>query len=313
MGGGAMMRIPDRLSGERIRLIAIDAERDGDLMARWSEDAGMMRLFDSDVPRPRVARLARSETERWAYRDTAIEWAIQLVDGGAVIGRVGLHRYRPSHRAADFHVGIGDRAHWGKGYGREAVTLLLDYAFGEMDLHRVGLIVFAANERAVSLYRKLGFVEEGRWRRFLRRDGVDQDVLVMGLLRHEWPPASAAVRRIHHVQVCVSSAGLDAARAFYLETLGLREIDKPGSLKDRGGFWAEVDGQQLHVSVEDGVDRTRTRAHIAWQVTGLAAWRAKLEAAGCATLDSIPIPGYGRFESRDPFGNRIEFIEAVAS
>lgn len=308
-----MISIPDRLTSDRIRLIAIDAERDGDLMARWSKDAGMMRLFDSDVPRPRVARQTRSETERWAYRDTAIEWAIQVVDGDVVIGRIGLHRYLPSHRSADFHVGIGDRVHWSKGYGREAVTLLLNYAFGEMDLHRVGLIVFAANERAVALYRRLGFVQEGRWRQFLRRDGVDQDVLVMGILRHEWPPASPMLKRIHHVQVCVASAELDGARAFYLGVLGLREVDKSESLKDRGGFWAEVDGQQLHVSTEDGVDRTRTKAHIAWQVNALAAWRAKIEAAGCATLDSIPIPGFDRFESRDPFGNRIEFIQAVAA
>ncbi|HQX10905.1 MAG TPA: GNAT family N-acetyltransferase [Thermoflexales bacterium] len=307
-----MITFSDQLTSDRIRLIAIDAERDGDLMARWSKDAGMMRLFDSDVPRPRVARQSRADTEKWAYRDTAIEWAIQVIDGGAVIGRIGLHRYRTSHRAADLHVGIGDRAHWSKGYGREAVTLLLNHAFGEMDLHRVGLIVFAANERAVALYRKLGFVEEGRWRQFLRRDGADQDILVMGLLRHEWPPAIAQVHRIHHVQVCVSSAELERARAFYLDLLGLPEIHKPESLKDRGGFWAEVGGQQLHVSTEEGVDRTRTKAHIAWQVRALSDWRAKLEAAGCATLDSIPIPGYDRFEARDPFGNRIEFIQAVA-
>ena len=307
-----MITIPDRLTSDRIRLIAVDAERDGDLMARWSNDAGMMRLFDSDVPRPRVARQTRAETERWAYRDTAIEWAIQLVDGDVVIGRIGLHRYLPSHRSADFHIGIGDRVHWSKGYGREAVTLLLNYAFGEIDLHRVGLTVFAANDRAVALYRKLGFVEEGRWRQLLRRDGVDQDVLLMGILRHEWPPASPVVRRIHHVQVCVPSADVDGARVFYLDLLGLREIDKPESLREKGGFWAEADGQQLHVSTEDGVDRNRTKAHIAWQVSGLAAWRAKLEAAGCATLDSIPIPGYDRFEARDPFGNRIEFIQAVA-
>jgi RimJ/RimL family protein N-acetyltransferase/catechol 2,3-dioxygenase-like lactoylglutathione lyase family enzyme len=308
-----MIDIPDRLTGARIRLAAIDAERDGDLFARWSHDAGMMRLLDPDVSRPRVARQSRSEAEKWDYRDTANEWAIQVIDGDAVIGRLGLHRYRPSHRSADMHVGIGDRASWGKGYGREAVTLLLNFAFGEMDLHRVGLTVFAANDRAVALYRKLGFVEEGRWRQFLRRDSVDQDVLVMGVLRHEWPPASPKIKRIHHVQVCVATSDVDAARTFYLGLLELREIDKPESLISKGGFWAEVDGQQLHVSTEDGVDRKRTKAHIAWQVTELKAWRAKIEAAGCATLDSISIPGYDRFEARDPFGNRIEFIQAVAA
>lgn len=307
-----MTAIPDRLTGERIRLVAVDAERDGDLMARWSNDAGMMRLYDPDVARPRAGRQARNDVERWAYRDTSLEWAIQVIDGGDIIGRIGLHRYRPTHRSSDFHIGIGDRNHWGKGYGRDAVTLLLNYAFGELDLYRVGLIVFAANERAVALYRKLGFVDEGRWRQFLRRDGEDQDVLVMGLLRHEWPASQAAVRRLHHVQICVNPSDVEAARAFYLGVLGLREIAKPESLMAKGGFWAEVDGQALHVSPEDGVDRTRTKAHIAWQVTDLAGWRAKIEAAGCPTLDSIVIPGYERFEARDPFGNRVEFIQAVA-
>lgn len=135
----------------------------------------------------------------------------------------------------------------------------------------------------------------------------------MGVLRHEWPPASPKIKRIHHVQVCVATSDVDAARTFYLGLLELREIDKPESLISKGGFWAEVDGQQLHVSTEDGVDRKRTKAHIAWQVTELKAWRAKIEAAGCATLDSISIPGYDRFEARDPFGNRIEFIQAVAA
>ena len=81
-----MIHIPDRLTSDRIRLIAIDAERDGDLMARWSNDAGMMRLYDSDVPRPRIARQTRADTERWAYRDSALGWAIQLIpwgEGGA--------------------------------------------------------------------------------------------------------------------------------------------------------------------------------------------------------------------------------------
>jgi catechol 2,3-dioxygenase-like lactoylglutathione lyase family enzyme len=64
------------------------------------------------------------------------------------------------------------------------------------------------------------------------------------------------------------------------------------------------------VGVEDGVDRAATKAHIAYQVSDLAAWRARLEEAGIAILDGIPIPGYDRFEFRDPFGNRVEMIQA---
>ncbi len=306
-----MIDVPDRLTGQHVRLIAVDAERDGDLFARWSTDADFMRRFDTDAARPFGARRVRAAEERYAYRDGVYEWAIGCIADDAVIGRIGFHRYRVTHRSADIHIGIGDAAYRGRGLGREAMALAVDYAFREMDLHRVGLTAFANNEPAVRLYRKLGFVEEGSWRQFLRRDGVNHDVIVMGILRTEWSsPGEIAVRRIHHVQLCVGSGDLDRARAFYLGGLGLREVEKPASLATRGGFWAEVDGQQVHISVEDGIDRAQTRAHVAWQVTGLAEWRAKLEAAGCATLDSIPIPGYDRFETRDPFGNRVEFIQA---
>jgi len=117
--------------------------------------------------------------------------------------------------------------------------------------------------------------------------------------------------RIHHVQITVPRQEEGAARRFYCELLGLPEVEKPDSLKARGGFWVEVDGQQLHIGVEDGVERTRTKTHVAYQVDDLAAWRARLEAAGIRPLESIAIPGYDRFECRDPFGNRLEFIQPL--
>lgn len=100
-----------------------------------------------------------------------------------------------------------------------------------------------------------------------------------------------------------------AGRTFYCGLLGLTEIPKPESLGGRGGFWLELGGMPIHVGTEDGVDRNLTKAHFAYQVDNLAAWQAKLAAAGIAMLESIPIPGYERFECRDPFGNRLEFIQ----
>ena len=90
--------------------------------------------------------------------------------------------------------------------------------------------------------------------------------------------------------------------------LGLTEIEKPESLRERGGLWLDVGGQQLHIGVEGGIDRTSSKAHVAYRVKDLAHWRAKLEQAGCLILESVPIPGHDRFETRDPFGNRIELI-----
>lgn len=116
------------------------------------------------------------------------------------------------------------------------------------------------------------------------------------------------VQRIHHVQVTVPRADEVAARDFYCSLLGLPEIEKPASLRPRGGFWVRVGDRELHVSVEDGVDRTATKAHVAYLVDDLEAWRTRLAAAGVKMAESVPIPGYDRFECRDPFGNRLEFI-----
>jgi catechol 2,3-dioxygenase-like lactoylglutathione lyase family enzyme len=116
---------------------------------------------------------------------------------------------------------------------------------------------------------------------------------------------------IDHVQITVPPDGVAAARAFYCGLLGLPEVEKPAALRGRGGFWLRVGDRQVHVGTEDGVERHATKAHVAYAVTGLAAWRARLAAAGTATIDGEPIPGYDRFEFRDPFGNRVEFIEAL--
>jgi catechol 2,3-dioxygenase-like lactoylglutathione lyase family enzyme len=115
---------------------------------------------------------------------------------------------------------------------------------------------------------------------------------------------------IDHVQITVPADGVDQARAFYCGLLGLREVEKPDSLKGRGGFWVQVGDRQVHVGIEEGVDHRATKAHIAYRVVGIDGWRDRLTAAGIAVIEGIPIPGSNRFECRDPFGNRVEFIEA---
>ncbi|HVU12870.1 MAG TPA: VOC family protein [Phototrophicaceae bacterium] len=122
-----------------------------------------------------------------------------------------------------------------------------------------------------------------------------------------------SIRRINHVQITVPKGAEDQARAFYCGVLGLREIAKPESLAGRGGFWLAIGDQQIHVGTEDGFDRLTTKAHIAYEVENVAAWRQRLEANGAQIGASVPIPGYERFETRDPFGNRIEFIQPTGT
>lgn len=116
---------------------------------------------------------------------------------------------------------------------------------------------------------------------------------------------------LHHVQITIPPDAEEAARTFYCDILELREIPKPESLAGRGGFWLDVGDHSVHVGVEENVDRERTKAHIAYAVTDLRGWRKRLRASDIEVLHSIPIPGYDRFEFRDPFGNRVEMIQRL--
>jgi RimJ/RimL family protein N-acetyltransferase len=83
-------------------------------------------------------------------------------------------------------IGIGEPADWGKGYGTDAMRILLRYAFAWLNLHRVTLNVFGYNERAVRSYIKCGFTEEGRMRQWLNRGDQRWDLIHMGILKEEW-------------------------------------------------------------------------------------------------------------------------------
>jgi catechol 2,3-dioxygenase-like lactoylglutathione lyase family enzyme len=116
---------------------------------------------------------------------------------------------------------------------------------------------------------------------------------------------------VHHAQITVPKGKEAEAREFYCGMLGLSEIEKPASLEGRGGLWLGVGDRQLHIGVEDGVDRGATKAHVAYEVDDVGAWRKMLAGRGVKILDSVAIPGYERFEFRDPFGNRVEMIQGV--
>lgn len=119
------------------------------------------------------------------------------------------------------------------------------------------------------------------------------------------------IRRFHHAQVTIPVGKEQEARYFYCELLRLKEISKPESLIGRGGFWVQVGDQELHIGIEDGVNRLLTKAHLAYEVEGIEVVEKLLTEHQIKISESVPIPGYERFECRDPFGNRIEFIKPI--
>ena len=118
-----------------------------------------------------------------------------------------------------------------------------------------------------------------------------------------------AITRIHHAQITIPPGAEADARSFYCDLLGLGEVPKPESLIGRGGFWLQIADAQVHVGVEKDVDRLATKAHVAYEVDDLQSLREKLNERGIKIIEGIPVPGYERFEIRDPFGNRVEFLQ----
>jgi len=112
--------------------------------------------------------------------------AIHLRESDRLIGTCAFSQLDGDNGSALFHITIGERECWGRGYGTEATALMLEHAFGTLGLHRVGLAVFAFNERAIRSYRKVGFVLEGRSREAIWRGGAFSDEIHMSILAHEW-------------------------------------------------------------------------------------------------------------------------------
>lgn len=98
------------------------------------------------------------------------------------------------HSEAWVGIGVGDREFWGKGYGTDMMKLCLQYAFTELNVHRVSLGLLEYNPRALRSYEKSGFRLEGRTRKDVMREGKRYDSLWMGILRDEWMSLDTAAK-----------------------------------------------------------------------------------------------------------------------
>jgi len=126
--------------------------------------------------------------ERFLKRlpDNARLYIAHRLEDEIPVGMVGLVNIDQHHHHAEFgRFVVAPRAQ-GKGYGREILLLILHHSFEELNLRRLFLDVFAHNQTAINNYRWAGFVEEGRLRNHLFKDGVYHDVIIMGLLRDEY-------------------------------------------------------------------------------------------------------------------------------
>ncbi|MEN4011674.1 MAG: GNAT family protein [Chloroflexota bacterium] len=111
---------------------------------------------------------------------------VNTPDGWQPIGNIGLHNIEWRIRSAEVGLFIGEKTYWGHGFGSRALRMMVDYAFNTLNLNRIFLHVFETNARGIRAYQKVGFVEEGRLRQDMYKDGRYIDVLMMSILRQEW-------------------------------------------------------------------------------------------------------------------------------
>ncbi|HNR13147.1 MAG TPA: GNAT family protein [Thermodesulfobacteriota bacterium] len=116
-------------------------------------------------------------------------WAIADLNDDSCLGHVGLYQIDHRVRSSEFAIMVGASGHWGRGLGRSVTHFVLDWGFSELNLNRIHLSVLATNERAIRLYRSLGFVEEGRLRQAQFKGGRFIDVVLMSILRDEFKRA----------------------------------------------------------------------------------------------------------------------------
>lgn len=175
---------PDAIEGRTI-VLRPHAARNVAAFTRWYADPEVARLTRYQDG-PMRADEVRRFFEARVTGTGSLALAIHLRETDRLIGTCAFSQLDGDNGSALFHITIGERDCWGRGYGTEATALMLDHAFGTLGLHRVGLSVFAFNDRAIRSYRKVGFVVEGRSREAIWRDGRFSDEVHMSVLADEW-------------------------------------------------------------------------------------------------------------------------------
>jgi RimJ/RimL family protein N-acetyltransferase len=174
------------IPGETINLRAVE-RHDVPLIHRWLNDPVVMDGWGWSAPARSIQHVA-GQVEGWLARETACGRPEALIAeslAGDPIGLIVVRIDRPEAHSAELSL-LVDADCWGRGFGTDMVETTLEACFGGWGIHRIGVRVEEANERALALYRRLGFTEEGRLRQAAFRDGRYRDVLLFSLLAEEW-------------------------------------------------------------------------------------------------------------------------------
>ncbi len=181
--------VTNLFAGNKVTLRALEPN-DALAVYQWGLDSETVRLADRvSFPRSLGAIQQRLQSVPPPFSD---DHELGIEAEGRLVGLIQLFRTERRDRTAWLGVLIGDRLERGKGYGTEAIRLLMRFAFRELNYQKVNLNVFSFNPRAIAIYEKMGFIHEGRIRRTLYADGQYHDQVLMGMIAEEFEVAERA-------------------------------------------------------------------------------------------------------------------------
>lgn len=168
----------------------IDYETHPVVESKWTHDAEFMRLMEIKPIRPLSVEMVKKQyesIEKEMDEDKNLYYfTIQTRESNQFIGKAAIEWIDWANGNGFLRLGIGEAEYRNKGYGSQALKMLLRFAFNELNLYRVTAVVPAYNEGAIRLLRKFNFIEEVRRRKAIQRDAEEWDLISFGLLNSEW-------------------------------------------------------------------------------------------------------------------------------
>ncbi|MBN1453874.1 MAG: GNAT family N-acetyltransferase [Anaerolineales bacterium] len=173
-----------------IRLGPIDHEKDPEVESQWTHDSEFMRLMELKPVRPLAPAMVKKEYESLEKEieeaKNLFYFTIRAREGDRLLGMAVLEWIDWTNGNGYLRLGIGSGTDRGKGLGAQALGLLLRFAFAELNLFRVTIVIPEYCQAALALVNKFGFVEEVRRRKAILRDDRAWDLIIFGLLNSEW-------------------------------------------------------------------------------------------------------------------------------
>jgi RimJ/RimL family protein N-acetyltransferase len=186
-----MMSIDTQLfEGKLIHLAPIDHEHDPEVEARWTHDLTLSRALSHKPAMPQSVAQIKKKYEAIEKEveeaKNLFHFTIRSKEDGRLLGYIRLEWIEWNHGTGSLKIAIGEAAERGKGFGSEALQLMLQLAFNELNLYRISAGVGEDNPGALKFFKIHGFVEEVRRRKALMRDGQTWDSIHLGILQREW-------------------------------------------------------------------------------------------------------------------------------